>query len=190
MNSRLIQNIKHSCEYNAGGIAALYLLDIRDFISYMFRDDRLFTQCFAEKIRAVSEYMQLDTVDESSFKETQENGIYKQQLTTYIRSLEAEKLSVLLRASSNRYLVTFKTFQGRAFSFGSDGGVALSFGQQTGQTGEASGYPITLSKNSVYPLFEVAVDEINKSPRWILEEGVWDANGIWTSNSIWKTIKK
>lgn len=188
MNSRLIKNIKHSCEYNAGGIAALYLLDIRDFISYMFRDDKLFTQCFAEKIKAAAEYVQLDTVDESSFKETQENGIYKQQLTTYVRSIEAEKLSALLQAASNRYLVTFRTFQGRAFSFGSDGGAALSFGQQTGQVGETSGYPVTLFKNSIYPLFEVAVDEINKSPRWILEQGSWNADGIWTSNGIWKTI--
>lgn len=187
MNSRLIQNIKHGCEYDAGGINSLYLLDIRDFVSYVFMDDELFDRCFAEKIRAVSEYTEVSTVDESNFKETYENGIYRQQLTTYVRSLEAEKLSSLLQAASNRYLVTFRTPQGRAFSFASDGGATLSFTQQTGQMGETSGYNITLTKNSIYPLFEVSVDEYNKSPKWILDDGSWSEEGLWLRNGIWKT---
>lgn len=188
MNSRLIQSIKHSCEYDTGGIASLYLLDIEDFISYTFRGDALFSACYAEEIKAISNYIELDTVSESNFRETYENGIYKQQLTTYIRSLEATKLSNLLKIASGRYLVTFKSVRGRAFSFGSDGGAVLNFTQQTGQTGEASGYSISLTKNSLYPLFEVSIDEVNKSPRWILDDGTWDGEAIWTRDGIWKTI--
>lgn len=188
MSCFLFRNIKHSCEYNAGGIASIYLLDIRDFVSYVFLNDKLYTECYAEKIIVASDYIELSSVDESNFTESQDNGIFKQELTTFIRSLEAEKLSSLLLASANRYLVTFKTLQGRAFSFGSDAGASLSFSQATGQTGEVSGYTITLSKNSIYPLFEVSIDEINKSPKWILDTGKWGGEAIWTRTGIWKTV--
>lgn len=187
MSCRLVQNIKHTDEYNAGGIKAIYLLDIEDFVAYRFRDDELYTSCFAEQIVAVSEYIELGAADGSSFTESYENGIFKQELTTFVRSLDAGKLSSLLSASVNKYLVTYTTMQGRAFSFGTEGGASLSFTQVTGKAGEGSGYNITLFKNSIYPLFEVSVDEINKSPKWILENGIWEDGRIWTRNGIWKT---
>lgn len=188
MSCFLTRNIKHTCEYNAGGIVSIFLLDIRDFVSYTFREDKLYTECYVENIRAGATYKEISTVDESNFTETQDNGIFKQELTTFVRSLEAEKLSSLLIASNNKYLVTFKTAQGRAFSFGSDSGASLSFSQTTGQTGEVSGYNITLAKNSIYPLFEVSVDEYDNKPIWILEKGIWNDKGVWLRDGIWKTV--
>ena len=185
MSCFLTKNIKHTCEYNPGGITSIFLLDIRDFVSYTFKDDKLYNECFVENIKAVADYVEISTVDESNFTETHESDIYKQELSTYVRSLDAEKLSSLLLATSNRYLITFKTMQGRAFSFGSDGGASLTFTQQTGQLGESSGYQITITKQSIYPLFEVKVDEINKSIQWILDSGKWDDKGIWTRNGVW-----
>lgn len=188
MNCRLIKNIKHSCDYNPGGIKEIYLLDIRDFVNYTFRNDRLYDECFVENIRVSDDYRELSTVQESIFTETQENDIFRQQLITFVRSSEAEKLGSLLITKKNKFLVTFKTNQGRAFSFGSDGGATLSFSQTTGQLGETGGYSITITKDSIYPLFEVSLDAYNKRPVWILENGVWNDNGVWLRNGIWKTI--
>lgn len=159
MSCKLIKNIKHNCEYNAGGILSICLLDIRDFITYIFRDDKLFNQCFVERIKiATPNYIFLDSVDESSFTETQDNGVFKQQLTTYIGTLDGEKTASLLVANINKYIIIFRNSQGRSFCFGSDGGASISFSQLTGQLGEASGYTLTIDKNSIYPLFEIDID--------------------------------
>lgn len=183
---KLFNSIKHGSEYDAGGIVALYLLPIDDFVSYTFRGDGMFDTGYVEKIKASSEYTELDTISGSSFKETNEKGIYKQELTTFVRTLDGDKLSTLLRASTGRFLVTFKTYGNRAYTFGSDGGATLAFSQQTGQMGEASGFTITLLKNSLYPLFEAGLDQYNKNPVWILETGQWNDEGLWTRDGIWK----
>ncbi|MFV0332146.1 MAG: hypothetical protein ACK5KL_20340 [Dysgonomonas sp.] len=159
MNCRLIQNIKHSCEYNPGGISEIYLLDIRDFVSYRFRDDKLYDQCFVDSIKiSAQDYIRLDVVDESNFTENQDNGIYTQTITTFVRSLDYQKTASLLLAGVNKYLIVFSS-QGKMFSFGSDGGATLSYTQQTGQRGETAGYSITITKKSIYPLFEAAPDK-------------------------------
>lgn len=158
MSCRLLKDIKHNCEYNGIGISSIYLLDIRDFIAYQFLNDRLFDQCFVEAIKIkASNYISLDVVDESNFLETQENGIYKQQLTTFVRSLDAEKTASLLLASNNKYITIYRT-PNKSYCFGSDGGASVLFTQQTGQKGEVSGYSITIDKSSIYPLFEIDID--------------------------------
>lgn len=158
MSCRLLKDIRHNCEYNGIGISSIYLLDIRDFIAYQFLNDGLFNQCFIEAIKIKTpNYISLDVVDESNFLETQDNGIYKQQLTTFIRSLEAEKTASLLLANNNKYIVIYRT-SNKSYCFGSDGGAYVSFTQQTGQKGEVSGYSITIDKNSIYPLFEIDID--------------------------------
>lgn len=160
MSCRLLKNIKHNCEYNAGGILSIYLLDIRDFIAYQFKDDKLFNQCFVEAIKiSTPDYISLDSVDESNFTETQDNGVFKQELSTFIGTLEGDKTANLLVANSNKYVIVFQNSQGRAFSFGSDGGASISFSQITGQLGESSGYSITINKQSIYPLFEIDIDK-------------------------------
>lgn len=188
MNYRLLQNIKHADNYNAGGITSLYLLDIKGFEHYIFKDDKRFDECFVNSIVVSLPYSRLDTVNESNFVETQDKGVYKQDLTTFVRTLEGTKLSNILLAAVNKYLVVFKTSQGKAYSFGSDNGASLSFTQQTGQLGETAGYAITLSKNSIYPLFEIDAQKFDADAEWILEHGRWDDRGIWMRNGIWQTV--
>jgi len=145
--------------YDSGGIKDIYLLDIRDFISYQFKDDKLYNECLVESIKiGVPDYIELDVINESNYTETNDSGIYTQELTTFIRSLDYAKTFSLLQASSNKYLIIFRTSQGKTFSFGSDGGVSIRFSQSSGQLGESSGYQITISKNSIYPLFEIDLD--------------------------------
>lgn len=161
MTCRLLRNIKHTCEYNPGGIAEILLLDIRDFISYKFADDKLYNECYVDLINTYSPPVELDVVNECSCTSTEENGIYTQELSTFIRSMDAGKTAELLLASNNKYVVVYINPQGRAFTFGSDGGASLSFTQQSGQSGEAEGYSITIRKRSIYPLFEIDPDFIN-----------------------------
>lgn len=163
MGCKLIQNINHSCEYNAGGITEIYLLDIDDFVTYEFEGDALYNLCKVDAVKTKqSGYLRMDTVSESNFTETQDNGIFKQSLSTFVGTPEAAKTSNLLFSAGRKYLVVFKTSQGKFYSFGSDGGATVAFGQQTGQLNEASGYSITITKNSIYPLFEVNADKFNK----------------------------
>ena len=164
MGCKLIQNINHSCRYNAGGITDIYLLDIRDFISYRFKDDKLYDECLVDRINIKDvDYIKLDTVSESNFIETEDSGIYKQTLTTFVGTLDYSKTSNLLLTKRNRYLLIFGNSQGKLYSFGSDGGASISFSQQSGQLTEASGYAITITKNSMYPLFEVDAARFNKT---------------------------
>jgi len=164
MGCKLIQNIKHTCEYNAGGITGIYLLDINDFVAYQFEDDGLYHNCLVDNIKKVAdvEYMLIDTVTESNFTETQDNGIFRQTLSTFVGTPDHVKTSNLLLAAGNKYLVVFSTSQGRFYSFGSDGGASVAFTQQSGQLNEASGYSITITKNSIYPLFDVNAEKFNK----------------------------
>lgn len=164
MSCRLIQNITHSCEYNAGGITNIYLLDIRDFVSYTFSQDGLYDSCFVDKINTTTSFLEIGTVNESSFSETNENGVHKQELTTFIHTLSSDKLANILLAASNKHLVALRTSQGKMYCFGSDGGASFAFSQVTGQMGEVTGYSINISKNSVFPLFEINVDRFNTIP--------------------------
>jgi len=162
MLCKLINNIKHSCDYNAGGIQEVYLLDISEFSAYHFADDGLFDTCMVERIESMGAFLQLDVVNETAFTETSENGVYRQSLSTFVHTLAGEKLSSLLPSARRKYLVAFRNPQGRMYCFGSDGGASLSFTQVTGQTGETAGYQITLTKNSVYPLLELDASRFNK----------------------------
>jgi hypothetical protein len=163
MGCKLIQNIKHSCEYNAGGITEIYLLDIDDFVAYQFEGDTLYDGCMVDTIKTQNvDYLRMDTVTESNFTETQDSGIFRQVLSTFVGTPEASKTSSLLLSVGRKYLVVFKTSQGMFYSFGSDGGATVAFSQQTGQRGEASGYSIAITKNSIYPLFEVNARKFNK----------------------------
>ncbi len=163
MGCKLIQNINHSCDYNPGGITEIYLLDIDDFVTYEFEGDSLYDGCLVDSVKTKNvDYLRLDTVSESNFTETQDNGIFKQTLSTFVGTPEASKTSGLLLSSGRKYLVVYKTSQGKFYSFGSDGGATIAFSQQTGQLNEASGYSISITKNSIYPLFEVNAAKFNK----------------------------
>jgi hypothetical protein len=165
MSCKLLRDIRHSCRYNSGGIKDIYLLDIRDFVAYKYLDDKLYNSCYID--RSIEErdslYYLLDVVEASNFTEDEnEYGMYTQKLTTFIHTLGYRKTSDLLLASKNKYVVVFRTYQDTLFSFGSDRGANIEFSQITGQTGEATGYGITITKNSIYPLMEVNSKFFNK----------------------------
>lgn len=164
MSCRLVQNIKHTCGYNSGGIAEIYLLDITDFAAYYFKDDALYDSCFVDRILkdVDTPYTTLSEVSESNFTETNDGALYRQQLTTFVNTIKSDKTNNLLKAVGNKYLVVFRNMQGNIYSFGSDGGATLAFSQVSGQLGETAGYSITLSKDSIYPLFEVNAEKFNK----------------------------
>lgn len=163
MSCRLVQNIKHTTAYNAGGIKKIYLLDVKDFVAYRFQDDVLFGSCMVDSIEKIDSFIELDAVSESNFTESCTDGIYKQELTSYIRGIEGMKTGHLLKAAVNKYIVVFETYGSHLYTFGLDGGVAVTFTQQAGQLGNASGYGVTISKNSIYPLLEVNASRF--SPR-------------------------
>ena len=167
MTCRLLKEITHSCEYNSGGIAEIFLMDIANFTSYKFLDDSLYDSCLVEEIERSADAGQLDVpvslgvVSESSFTEQENNDIYNQTLNTFVRSLDYEKLAQLLRLKARKNLVLFKTHQDKWFTFGSDTGASLGFEQISGQLGESNGYKITIKASSVFPLFELAGE-----PNW------------------------
>lgn len=163
MNCKLLKNIKASCLYNPGGISEIHLLDIRDFVSYRFAGDGLYEKAYVEAIYRDydARYISLECVDESSFSEEKQKGIYRQTLSTFVHTLSATKLESLLLAEVNRYVVVFKTLQDTWFVFGHDGGASLEFSQATGQVGETNGYAIGIKMESNYPLFEAAADVLS-----------------------------
>lgn len=156
MNKNIITGIEKHTGYNTGGISNIFLLDIRSFIAYRFTDDMLFNECFVESVRISDyNYMEVETIESSKFQESMDNGIYKQQLTTFVRKLGAAKTSNLLKTNTTKYLVMFKTYENKYFCFGSDGGATVSFSQISGEIGGSSGYNLTINKSSVYPLFQI-----------------------------------
>lgn len=162
MSYYLNNDIRHTMAYNPGGIVMVYLLDINDFVTYRFKDDGLFEKGYVEKIKTKVLFNEIDTNSDSDFSETQENGIYKQELKAYVGTLTADKLSDLLKTVNSRFLVGFRTLQNRYYCFGSDGGASVKFSQLSGKEGEGAGYQLTFSKDSVYPLFEIDGKAFNR----------------------------
>lgn len=160
MKCKLLNNIKATCTYNPGGISEIHLLDIRDFVTYRFSNDNLYEKPFVEALfrNDGSEFISIESVQESNFSETKKNEAYEQTLNTFVHTLDAGKLESLLLAEVNRYVVVFRTMQGTWFTFGSDTGASVAFDQISGQVGETNGYNLTISADSIYPLFEAADD--------------------------------
>lgn len=147
-----------------GGIIDVFLLDVNDLYHYQFENDGLYNSCYVEDIiKQGVAFIKLDVVSASAFTERQEGGVYKQELQTFVRSLNSTKTSQLLLTKANKYIVAYRTHDGRAFSFGMDGGASLAFTQQSGQVGDASGYQITISKSSIYPQFEIDGDILKEN---------------------------
>jgi len=165
MNCQLFKNIKASCLYNPGGISRIYLLDMQDFITYRFKEDKLYQKSYVEAIikELGFRFIEFESVDESNFTEEKKKGVYTQTLSTFVHTLEAEKLENLLLASSRRFIVIFSTMQDTWFTFGLEKGATVDFTQITGQVGESNGYGITISAESIYPLFETNENAIKFS---------------------------
>ena len=160
MAYKLTKGIDNLTEYNLGGISHIWLLNIDDFITYKFKDDGLHNSNYVDAIYKKNLFLELGSIEETSLKESPANGIYKQEINTFIRTLSNEMLSWFGYATNGRYLVVIRTLNNRHFTFGSDGGAKLSYSGQTGQTGELNGMTLKLEKSSIYPLFEVDPDAL------------------------------
>lgn len=161
MAYKLTKGINSLTEYNLGGISHIWLLNIDDFITYKFKDDDLYSSSYVDAIYKEDLFLKLGSIEESNFKESLTNGIYKQEISTYIRTLRSDILNRLNYAIHGKYLVVVRTMHNKYFTFGSDGGATLSYsGQASRQLGEPNGVMIKLEKNSIYPMFEAHPDAI------------------------------
>ena len=162
MTTKLLNNILHTPDYNTGGVSRIYLLDVDDFVSYQFEGNQLYDKVLVEKMKVrSSDYITLDIVDETEFSENYANGIYKQELKTFVRTIDHSKTASLLAMQNRNYVVFFGSNDG-LYTFGSDGGASVSFNQQTGQMRGVAGYNLTIHKDSIYPLFEVDEARLNR----------------------------
>ncbi|PXV69243.1 hypothetical protein CLV62_101512 [Dysgonomonas alginatilytica] len=163
MAYKLTRGIDNLTEYNLGGISHIWLLNIDDFIAYQFRDDSLYNSGYVDAVYKSAPFFDLGCVDETNLKETFGNGVYKQELSTFVHTLNEDTLNWVQHAMHGKYLIIFRTISDRYFTFGSDGGAKLSYSGQTGQTGEINGVTIKLEKNSIYPIFEVHSNAVSTS---------------------------
>lgn len=161
MAYKLTRGIDNLTEYNLGGISHIWLLNIDDFISYKFKDDSLYNSNYVDAIHKKNIFFELGCAPEANMKESVGNGIYKQEINTFIRTLSNDFVTWFRYAVHGRYIVVFRTMNNKHFTFGSDGGAKLSYSGQTGQTGESNGISIKLEKNSIYPIFEINADAVS-----------------------------
>jgi hypothetical protein len=154
MDYKLTSDIKSASGYNAGGVSRIWLLDIEDFASYQFEENNSGCLRMVTSVVASSPFIELGIMADANFTEDRVDNVFRQKLSAFVEPLSAENSAKLLIATGNKYLVLFRSPQGKFFTFGSDGGASLSFAQQTGVGNESSGYAVTIVKNSIYPLFE------------------------------------
>lgn len=158
MDCKLNKDLTGECKYAISGIHSLWVLNIDDFQVYEFMNDKLYSEIYIDNIYIKGKWYELQTIDESKFTEKFANGGYTQELTTYISKFDSEIQAEILKTNKKKFLVLFRTNEGRYFVFGSDGGVPLTYTAETGSKGSSIGYSVTLSKNSQFPLFEVNPD--------------------------------
>lgn len=158
MNCKLNKDLTGDCKYSISGIHSLWVLNIDDFQVYEFRNDKLYSEIYIDNIYIKGKWYELQTIDDSKFTEKFANGGYTQELTTYISKFDSEIQAEILKTNKRKFLVLFRTNEGRYFVYGSDGGVPLIYTAETGAKGSSIGYSVTLSKSSQFPLFEVNPD--------------------------------
>lgn len=191
MNCR-IKHIKPPCGYNIDGIEAIRLLDFEDFGGFKFESDSLYDSCYITEVlqRGNSAYIDVSAPDSAKYSSTLNNGIYTHSVETFIGDLSASLSSSLHLATKRRYIVLFKTRSGRYFVFGYEAGATITY---TNQTTEGLGSLITISANSIYPIFEKAPDipgqYITVIPtRIILEKPDIIRSFVLTSSSPWHLV--
>ncbi|NDV83956.1 hypothetical protein D0T87_18505 [Bacteroides sp. 51] len=116
---------------------------------------------YVDNIYTKGDWFELQSVDEANFTEKVNNSAYGQQLATFIGLYDADIQREMLKSTNSKFLVAFRTYTGRYFVFGSDGGVTLTYENQTGAKTESIGYSITLNITSSYPLFELNPNYFN-----------------------------
>lgn len=164
MKDIITESIRSEAGYNLGGISTIFLLDIDYFFGLEFDDDRLYDQVLVSQIFRDIPFITLDVVDEAEFKETYTNGVFKHELKSFVRAINHQTTRLLEKVKTKRFVVVFKTYQGRYHLWGSEGGVKLSYSLQTGISSDVNGMSISLDKNSTLPLLEVKQSAMQTIP--------------------------
>ena len=187
-----INSLVPNCGYNTEGIEAIRLLDFDDFGGFKFDFDGLYDSCYVSEVlqRGDSSYVDIAAPDSAKYSSTLNNGTCTHTVETFIGDLSASLASSLHLATKRRYIVLFRTKAGRYFVFGYEAGATVTY---VNQTAEAVGSLVTISANSIYPLFEkVPVTPgryITVVPtRIILEAPDTVERFVLTSSSPWQLI--
>lgn len=179
-----IQNILPPCNYNAEGIDEIRLLDFEDYIGVQFENDALYDGCKVVYIYGIGSYVKVETSG-AKISSTLTDGIYTHTLESFIKSLAAELASNLNLASKRRYIVLFRTRSGNYFIFGNDTGATLSY---TNQTEGGTGSLITLTAQSIMPLFELDPSIFTRPEPLPCSDfsGSWNDACIWNDEFKWQ----
>lgn len=162
-----ITNLKPPCGYNAEGITAILLLDAEDFTDFLFDDNGTYGTALVSGILRSGDFIEVDAPQlVARYTST---GLYVHTLETFILELSAPMLAQLHLATKRRYIVVFRTTEGRYFSFGYGTGATVRY---AAQTADNVGAAVTITASNAYPLFEVNPDAVTDGPpaqrfRWV-----------------------
>lgn len=176
-----------SCGYRIAGIDAIRLLDFADFNGFKFDGGELYSNCLVTAVLRSGELVEVDSPETAKYTSSLQAGIYTHTLETFIGDLSAEMEATLHLATKRRYIVLFRTKNGRYHTFAYEAGATVTYANQTA---EGVGSLVTITANSIYPLFEIA----DISVEWADYINIWkymphDTESEWTDYiNIWKEI--
>lgn len=153
-----IQNLKPPCDYGLAGLTSIQLLDREDFAGFRFDGDDLYSNCLVTALYRSADLVDVAAPDNGArYTSSLQNKIYTHTLETFIADLSAPVIADAHLSTKRRYVPVFGLPTGKFFTFGYDAGARVSF---SGQTSDAIGVLLTITANSIYPLFEVAADAL------------------------------
>lgn len=153
MGNCRIQNIKPPCGYRVEGLDLIRLLDFDDFDGFKFNGDDLYGNCLVTAVLRSGNFVEVDTPETAKYTSSLQNGIYTHTIETFIGGLSAELEATLHLATKRRYIVLFRSKNGRYFAFAYEAGATVSYANQTA---ESVGSLVTVTASSIYPFFEVS----------------------------------
>jgi hypothetical protein len=144
-----IGHIKPPCAYAVEGVERIWLLDFDDFAGYRFYEDGLYGVGYVEEILQLGPFREIDAPElVAKYSST---GAYVHRVETFVGALKGSTLSELNLARKRPQVVLFKTLSQQYFTFGYEAGASIA---HTNQTNDGFGSSVTITANSIYPLFE------------------------------------
>jgi hypothetical protein len=180
-----IQNILPPCSYNSEGIDEIRLLDFEDYIGVQFENDARYDVCKVLYVYGICSYVLVEATEAAKINSSLSGGIYTHTLESFVTNLSASLAANLNLASKRRYVVLFRTRSGNYFMFGSESGATISY---TNQTEGGTGSLITLTAQSVFPLFELDSNIFNRPAPLPCTNfaDIWNDDCIWNDLFRWQ----
>lgn len=166
--------------YQSEGLDEIRLLDFDDFGGFTFTGDGPSTTGFITGMRRDGKLIDVNAPETAKYSSSSQKGVYTHTVETFIPDLTGDMLAALDLATRRRYLVIFRAKNMRYFTFGREAGATLTY---VNQTEGGLGSLVTLTAQSVHPLFEIDKEALKL---WILATGQWDNTGYWYNDSFWK----